>query len=142
MVEVIVWILVAIAVIAIDIVTSTFVFMWFSLGAFVAIILSLIGISVAWQIVAFLVMGVATVSIGYPWAKKKFKADVNHVPTMEQTYIGKEMIANEDMEEKSKIKVSWIYWTAYNKGKIIKKGERYTITGIEGNKLIVKLKED
>ena len=142
MVEVIVWILVAIAVIAIDIVTSTFVFMWFSLGAFVAIILSLIGISVAWQIVAFLVMGVATVSIGQPWAKKKFKADVNHVPTMEQTYIGKEMIANEDMEEKSKIKVSGIYWTAYNKGKIIKKGERYTITGIEGNKLIVKLKED
>ncbi|WP_304681208.1 NfeD family protein [uncultured Clostridium sp.] len=142
MVEVIVWILVAIAVIAIDIVTSTFVFMWFSLGAFVAIILSLIGISVAWQIVAFLVMGVATVSIGYPWAKKKFKADVNHVPTMEQTYIGKEMIANEDMEEKSKIKVSGIYWTAYNKGKIIKKGERYTITGIEGNKLIVKLRED
>ncbi|WP_297994264.1 NfeD family protein [uncultured Clostridium sp.] len=142
MVEVIVWILVAIAVIAIDIVTSSFVFMWFSLGAFVAIILSLIGISVAWQIVAFLVIGVATVSIGYPWAKKKFKADVNHVPTMEQTYIGKEMIANEDMEEKSKIKVSGIYWTAYNKGKIIKKGERYIITGIEGNKLIVKLKED
>ena len=33
MVEVIVWILVAIAVIAIDIVTSSFIFMWFSLGA-------------------------------------------------------------------------------------------------------------
>ena len=142
MVEVIVWILVAIAVIAIDIVTSSFIFMWFSLGAIVAIILSLLGISVAWQIIAFLVVGIATVSIGYPWAKKKFKADVNHVPTMEQTYIGKEMIADEDMEEKSKIKVSGIYWTAYNKGKTIKKGEKYTITGIEGNKLIVNLKED
>ena len=142
MVEVIVWILVAIAVIAIDIVTSSFIFMWFSLGAIVAIILSLLGISVAWQIIAFLVVGIATVSIGYPWAKKKFKADVNHVPTMEQTYIGKEMIADEDMEEKSKIKVSGIYWTAYNKGKTIKKGEKYTITGIEGNKLIVKLRED
>ena len=137
MVEVIVWILVAIAVIAIDIVTSSFIFMWFSLGAIVAIILSLLGISVAWQIIAFLVVGIATVSIGYPWAKKKFKADVNHVPTMEQTYIGKEMIADEDMEEKSKIKVSGIYWTAYNKGKTIKKGEKYTITGIDGNKLIV-----
>ena len=124
MVEVIVWILVAIAVIAIDIVTSSFIFMWFSLGAIVAIILSLLGISVAWQIIAFLVVGIATVSIGYPWAKKKFKADVNHVPTMEQTYIGKEMIADEDMEEKSKIKVSGIYWTAYNKGKTIKKGEK------------------
>ena len=142
MVEVIVWLLVAIALIVIDIVTSSFIFMWFSLGAIVAIMLSLLEISVAWQIVAFLVVGVATVSIGYPWAKKKFKADVNHVPTMEQTYIGKEMIADEDMEEKSKIKVDGIYWTAYNKGKIIKKGEKYTITGIEGNKLIVKLKED
>lgn len=142
MVEVIVWLLVVIALIVIDIVTSSFIFMWFSLGAIVAIMLSLLEISVAWQIVAFLVVGVATVSIGYPWAKKKFKADVNHVPTMEQTYIGKEMIANEDMEEKSKIKVDGIYWTAYNKGKIIKKGEKYTITGIEGNKLIVKLKED
>lgn len=142
MIEVIVWILVAIFVIAIDVVTSSFIFMWFSIGALVAIILSLLSVSITWQIVAFLVVGVATVSIGYPWAKKKFKADVNHVPTMEQTYIGRTMIAEEDMGETSKIKVSGIYWTAYNKGKVINKGEQYTITGIEGNKLIVSLKED
>ena len=140
--EVITWIIVAIVVIAIDIVTSSFIFMWFSIGALVAIILSLIGVSVTWQIVAFLIIGVATVSIGYPWAKKKFKADVNHVKTMEQNYIGMVMTAEEDMGEKSKIKVSGIYWTAYNKGKIIKKGEQYTIIGIEGNKLVVSLKED
>ena len=116
--------------------------MWLSIGALAAIILSLLGISVLWQVIAFLVVGVVTISIGYPWAKKKFKADVNQVLTMEQTYIGKEMVATEDMRETSKIKVSGIYWTAYNKGKTIKKGERYTITGIEGNKLIVSLKED
>ena len=73
MVEVIVWLLVAIALIVIDIVTSSFIFMWFSLGAIVAIMLSLLEISVAWQIVAFLVVGVATVSIGYPWAKNNLK---------------------------------------------------------------------
>ncbi|MDU4882118.1 NfeD family protein [uncultured Clostridium sp.] len=142
MVEVIIWILVAIFVIAIDVVTSSFIFMWLSIGALAAIILSLLGISVLWQIIAFLIVGVVTISIGYPWAKKKFKADVNQVLTMEQTYIGKEMVATEDMRETSKIKVSGIYWTAYNKGKTIKKGEKYTITGIEGNKLIVSLKED
>lgn len=140
--ELIVWIIVAVAVIAIDIATSSFIFMWFAIGALVAIILSLIGASVTVQIIAFLIVGLVTVSIGYPWAKKKFKADVNQTLTMEQTYIGKTMIAQEDMEEKSKIKVSGIYWTAYNKGKTIKKGDKYTITGIEGNKLIVKLKED
>ena len=142
MVEVIIWILVAIFVIAIDVVTSSFIFMWLLIGALAAIILSLLGISVLWQVIAFLIVGVVTISIGYPWAKKKFKADVNQVLTMEQTYIGKEMVATEDMEETSKIKVSGIYWTAYNKGKTIKKGEKYTITGIEGNKLIVILKED
>ena len=141
MVEVIIWILVAIFVIAIDLVTSSFIFMWLSIGALVAIIFSLLDISILWQIIAFLIIGVATISIGYPWAKKKFKADVNKVLTMEQTYIGREMVATEDMEETSKIKVSGIYWTAYNKGKIIKKGEKYTIIAIEGNKLIVSLTE-
>ena len=140
--EVILWIIVAVAVIVIDVVTSSFIFMWFSAGAIVAIILSLLGVSMMWQIIAFLLVGVATVSVGYPWAKKKFKADVNHTLTMEQTYIGREMIAEEDMGETSKIKVSGIYWTAYNKGKKIKKGETFIITGIEGNKLTVKLKED
>lgn len=142
MVEVIIWTLVAIFVVAIDVVTSSFIFMWLSIGALAAIILSLLGISILWQVLAFLIVGVVTISIGYPWAKKKFKADSNQVLTMEQTYIGKEMVATEDMEETSKIKVSGIYWTAYNKGKTIKKGEKYTITGIEGNKLIVSLKED
>ena len=44
--------------------------------------------------------------------------------------------------EKSEIKVSGIYWTAINKGPKINKGDKFIITGIEGNKLIIKLKED
>lgn len=42
MIEVIIWILVAIFLVVIDIITSSFIFMWFSLGALVAIILSLL----------------------------------------------------------------------------------------------------
>ena len=142
MIEVIIWILVAIFLVVIDIITSSFIFMWFSLGALVAIILSLLNFTVLYQIIAFLIIGVVTISIGYPWAKKKFKTDVKQVPTMEETYIGKTMTAEEDMGETSLINVSGIYWTAYNKGRVIKKGEEYTITGIEGNKLIVSSKED
>lgn len=142
MFEVIAWILVAVFVIAIDIATSSFIFMWFAIGAAVAIIFSLIGLSVAWQILAFLVVGVIMVSIGYPYVKNKMKADVNKVPLMEETYIGRVMIAKDDMDVKSKIKVDGIYWTAYNKGPIIKQGEHFIITGIDGNKLIVQLKED
>lgn len=82
------------------------------------------------------------VCVGYPWAKKKFKVEKNHTPLMEQTYIGKIMTAEKDIDEKSEIKVSGIYWTAINKGPKINKGDKFIITGIEGNKLTVKLKED
>lgn len=121
MIEVIIWILVAIFLVVIDIITSSFIFMWFSLGALVAIILSLLNFTVLYQIIAFLIIGVVTISIGYPLAKKKFKTDVKQVPTMEETYIGKTMTAEEDMGETSLINVSGIYWTACNKGKIIKR---------------------
>ena len=142
MIEVIIWILVAIFLVVIDIITSSFIFMWFSLGALVAITLSLLNFTVLYQIIAFLIIGVVTISIGYPLAKKKFKTDVKQVPTMEETYIGKTMTAEEDMGDTSLINVSGIYWTACNKGKIIKKGEKFIITGLEGTKLIVKLKEN
>lgn len=140
--EVIFWVIIAVVAIVFDLLTSSFIIMWFALGAFVAILLSLFGASFIWQVVVFLVVGIVTVCIGYPWVKKKFKAGENKVATMEQTYIGKVMTAEEDILETSKIKVSGIYWTAYNKGEIIKKGDKFIITGIEGNKLIIKLQEE
>lgn len=142
MFSIIIWLVIAALVIVIDLVTSSFIFMWFAIGALVAIILSMLGFSMPIQIISFLVVGIITVCFGYPWARRKFKASVNHVPTMEQEYIGMELIATNDITEKGKIKVGGIYWTAYNKGKVIKTGDKFIITGIEGNKLTVKLKED
>ena len=142
MFEIIIWLLIAFLVIVIDIVTSSFIFMWFSIGAIAAIILSLLGLAIKIQILSFLIIGIAMVCVGYPWAKKKFKVEKNHTPLMEQTYIGKIMTAEKDIDEKSEIKVSGIYWTAINKGPKINKGDKFIITGIEGNKLIVSSKED
>lgn len=140
--EILLWIIVAIAVIAIDFLTSSFIFMWFSIGAIGAMILSVFGAPLYIQFIMFIVIGLLALSIGYKWAKEKFNANINHTPTMEQTYIGKIMIAKDDIEEMSKIKVSGIYWTAYNKGPKIKAGDSFIITAIEGNKLVVNLKED
>lgn len=142
MLEIIMWLLIAVFVVVIDIVTSSFIFMWFAIGAVAAMILALIGLSINIQIIAFLIIGIAMVCIGYPWAKKKFKVDKNYTPLMEETYIGKVMTAEKDIEEKCEIKVGGIYWTASNKGPKISKGSKFIITGLEGNKLTVKLKED
>ncbi|WP_242851444.1 NfeD family protein [Clostridium sp. DMHC 10] len=56
---------------------------------------------------------------------------------MEEKYIGKELVAERDIEETSKIMVGGIYWTVENIGHPIKRGEKFVITGIKGNKFLI-----
>ena len=135
---VIFWLIVAVAVIALDIFTSSFLFMWFSIGAAAAIIASLLGGSFPVQFLAFAVVSLIAIGIGYPIVKKKYKETIKRVPLMEESYIGKVFEATEDIEETSMIKVGGVYWTAVNKGKKIEKGHKFQVTGIDGNKLDIK----
>ncbi|MCI6691481.1 MULTISPECIES: NfeD family protein [unclassified Clostridium] len=139
---VIIWIIIAAIAIIIDIATSNFLFAWFTIGAIAAMIADLFGISFGVQVIIFLVINLITVSLGYPWAKKKFKKSVKRTPLMEETYIGRVMKAEEDIIEKAKVKVDGIYWTVLNKGEEIKRGENFEIIGIEGIKLIIKKEEE
>lgn len=139
---VIFWVILAIIVIAIDITTSSFLFVWFAVGAFIAMIAALLGASVWMQILLFFIFSIITVSIGYPWAKKNMKTSVAHTPLMEEKYIGMVMKAENTISEKGRIKVGGIYWAAKNIGEIIEKGSKYKIIGIEGNKLIIKKEGD
>lgn len=139
---VIFWIIVAAAVIAIDIVTSNFLFAWFAVGALIAMIADLFGVSFGVQVVLFLVVNLITVAVGYPWAKRKFKTGVKHTPLMEENYIGRVMKAEEDIKDRAKIKIDGIYWTIQNSGDEIKRNERFKIIGIEGIKLIAKKEEE
>ena len=139
---VIFWIIVAAVVIAIDMVTSNFLFALFAVWAFVAMIADLLCVTFGVQVVLFLVVNLITVSVGYPWAKRKFKEGVKRTPLMEENYIGRVMKAEEDIVDRAKIKVDGIYWTVQNLGEVIKKDESFKITGIEGIKLIIKKEEE
>lgn len=132
------WIIIAAGVITIDIITSNFLFVWFAVGALAAMIGELFGVSFGIQIVIFLVVNLITVSIGYPWAKKKFKKAIERIPLMEETYIGRVMEAEEDIKDKAKVKVDGVYWTVLNDGDEIKKGQYFKIIGIEGIKLTIR----
>lgn len=134
---IILWLLIAIGVIVLDIVTSSFLFVWFSLGSFAAIIANLLGLSFQWQVVIFAVVSLIAVGVGYPWAKKKFKKLTKRTPLMEESYIGKILTAEEDIFDISRIKVGGIYWTGVNRKSIITKGQKFKIVGIEGNKFII-----
>lgn len=136
------WIIVGVVVIILDVITSSFLFVWFSVGAFAALIASLLGASLGMQIIIFLAVSIATISIGYPWARKKFKSSVTRLPLMEENYIGRILKAEEDIEDRGKAKLGGVYWAVINKGSTIKKGENFKIVKFEGNKLLIEKEEE
>lgn len=131
------WIILGIILILVDVFTSAFIFVWISLGAFAAAIAEAAGLSLAAQGGIFFIISVIACLSGYPWAKKKFK-NIKRTELMEDKYIGMEFIAEEDIIEKVQLKVDGIYWTGYNEGERISKGEKFKIERIEGNKLMLK----
>ena len=133
------WLIVAIFFVAIDILTSAFVFCWFGIGAVVSIVLSLMNVKFAIQFIAFTVVSLIAIAIGYPLTKNAVKKSVKHTPLMEETYIGKTFTAEKDIEETGEVKVGGNYWTTENVGKKILKGQKFQVTGIDGNKLIIKV---
>lgn len=139
---VIFWIVIAAIAIGIDIITSNFLFVWFTVGAIAAMIADLIGIPFGYQIIIFLILSLITIAIGYPWAKKKFNKDVKRIPLMEETYIGRVMKAEEDIVDRARVKVDGVYWTVQNTDEEIKAGDSFKIIGIEGIKLIIKKEEE
>lgn len=130
------WVVLSIGAILIDIFTSAFLFVWFAIGGVAAIAGGLVGLGFPAQLGIFIVVSLISMALGYPLAKKKFK-NTTKTPLMEETYIGKEFLAEEEIDKTSRIKVGGIYWTGKNDGEKINKGEKFKIIGIEGNKLLI-----
>ena len=132
------WLIIAIFSFAIDILTSNFCFMLFSIGAIVAAICGALGVPFVIQIVIFAIISIISLSIGYPWLKKKYKNMHKNTPLMEETYIGKIMESEKQIISKAQVKVNGEYWTVINEGDVINVGEKFIITGIQGIKLKIK----
>jgi membrane protein implicated in regulation of membrane protease activity len=136
--SIILWIIIGIAAVAVDVASSSFLFIWFALGSIMAIIAALLNISFVVQVIIFIVVSTILILVGYPIVKKTMKKTVQRTPTMEQSYIGREFTADEGIIDKATIKIDGIYWTLKNEGEPVKKGERIKVTGIEGNKLVIR----
>lgn len=131
------WIIVSVAALVIDIATSAFLFLWFTVGGIAAIIALIAQANIAIQIITFVAVSAVSMAIGYPMVKKTLKGTVAQTSTMEQSYIGRVITVDEDIVEKASVKIGGIYWTIKNVGVPVKKGDKVTVTGIEGNKLVV-----
>lgn len=132
------WVLIGVVTLVVDLITSAFLFVWFTIGAIAAIIGYTVGASVAVQWILFLVVSAISMAIGYPLVKKVIRRSVPKVSTMEEGYIGRELTIDDNVIEKAQIKFDGIYWTVKNMGAPIRKGDKVQIIGIEGNKLLIK----
>jgi membrane protein implicated in regulation of membrane protease activity len=131
------WLTIAIITLLLDIITSSFLFVWFTIGGIAALIAMTLNCSEFVQWVVFISVSAVSMAVGYPLVKKTIKKTVPRTATMEEGYIGRELTVDEDVVEKAMIKIDGIYWTIKNQGTPIKKGDKVKITGIEGNKMLV-----
>ncbi|MCY6959753.1 NfeD family protein [Clostridium brassicae] len=136
--ELILWIVVVVVAMGIDIFTSSFLFVWFGIGGIVAIILTVLHFPFSVQLITFIATSLVLMSVGYPIVKKAIKNTVPITPTMEEEYIGKEFISEDNIGNKATTKIEGLYWTVKNVGGDINKGDKVVVLGIEGNKLVIK----
>ncbi|HBM79337.1 MAG TPA: nodulation efficiency protein D [Clostridiaceae bacterium] len=132
------WVIISIAALVIDIITSSFFIAGFTIGGIFAIITQTLGGDMPDQIFVFGVASVLAIMVEYMWFRKKIKKSIPKTPRMEEEYIGREITAEEDIDKQGRIKVDGIYWTVQNEGSKVEKGEKVKIVGIRGNKLLIK----
>ncbi|WP_434564695.1 NfeD family protein [Thermoanaerobacterium thermosaccharolyticum] len=134
------WLAVMIVGIAIDLITSNFIFFNFSIGAFFAICADLLGANTPIQIFAFLAVGIVSLIFSFKYLRKKFKNIPKTYP-YESQYIGRTIEIKNDIGKTGQVFFEGVYWTVQSDVSL-KSGDNAVITGISGNKLMVKRLEE
>ncbi|EYE88040.1 nodulation efficiency protein D [Fervidicella metallireducens AeB] len=140
---IILWFLIALTAFVIDVLTSSFFFAGFTVGGISAIVAYMFDAPFLTQLIVFGVVSILAITAEYKWFREKMKKSIPKTLRMEEGYVGRKIIVDEDIQERGRIKIDGIYWTAVNQGQPIKKGARAEIIDIIGNKVVIKrLEED
>lgn len=131
-----VWLLLIIIAVILDFSTSDFLFSGFALGSIIALVMSILDVSVSIQLITFAVIGIIFIFTAYPFVKKKLSKDKLDSKTMEENYIGRTFIVDKDITSEALIKFDGIYWTFKTK-EFIPRGTNVKIIEIQGNKLLI-----
>ena len=138
----ILWLGLALALLAVEFLTTELVSIWFSASALLVGIVTAIFPSLhwAWQILIFAVCSTGLLILTRPLVKKFSKRERKQATNLElivgQTGIIEEEIDND--RSKGAVKVKGIIWNARSEnGEIIPKDTLVQVQSIDGNKLIV-----
>lgn len=124
-----------------EIFTISFLLFWFGIGAFLALLVSLITDNILIQIAVFTISSSLMVLFMKPLAKKIFKEN-NDMKSNVDSLIGKNGIVIKEInniESKGQIKVNGELWSAFSDdNSIIEEGASVCIEDVKGVKLKVK----
>ena len=137
------WGMIIIATIVIELFTTDIDAIWFTVGAAISLILSFFKVHIAIQLVVFLVVTASLLFTIGKWTKKFFMT--KNISTNSDSLIGKEIFILESANEFNKGSgvINDIVWTIVcQAGVSVEKGSRAVILAIDGNKLVVKNKEE
>lgn len=134
------WILVIVVSLVVEASTYALVAIWFIPAAAISTVLAIFNLSIAWQVIVFCILALASVLFFRKYLEKMLKT--KSVPTNADALVGKVGIVNEDIDNinfKGQVKVRGQVWTAVSlNGESIEKGSEVEIISIEGVKLICK----
>ncbi|MCR5624183.1 MAG: NfeD family protein [Lachnospiraceae bacterium] len=133
------WLIALVVLVLIDIFTMSIVFIWFGIGALVALIASLLGAPIYLQFVLFGVVSVILLIFTRPIAVSIFNK--NREKTNVDSLIGKEVrvvTAIDKHMDTGAVRINGIEWSARtNDGHKVSEGETVKVLRVEGVKVIV-----
>lgn len=132
------WIFLSIIALTIDALTSNFFFICFTIGGLVAIAANFLGYSPIIQAIIFCIVSIVSIILVIPYIRSIHKEKMGKTVTLEDRYIGRSVVLDQDIFDDILMKVDGIYWTIKNIGDPMSKGDRAVIVGVEGNKLLIK----
>ena len=137
----ILWLIIAVIMLVIEIVTTGLATLWFAIGAVVAMIMDLCGAPVASQIIAMAAISAVCFVVCMIWVKPKLESlrKKNVQKTNADRLIGREgvvIVPFNSTEGKGQVKVDGQIWSAKS-GEDYTEGTKVTVKAIEGVKLVV-----
>lgn len=134
-----VWTIVMVVAIVVEALTVDLVSIWFAVGAGVALVTELMGLSQTIQIVLFAVVSIVCILVTRPLSKKYLRTNI--IKTNLDRVIGEHCLVTETItpDENGEVKVMGQLWMASSVDNVvIEKGQQAEVVAIEGSHVIVK----
>ncbi len=122
--------------------TTALISIWFAAGALAALLTAMAGASLTTQLMVFVFISIAALAVARPLAKRFI--DPHIVPTNADRLLGTECIVTERIDNErasGAVYADGKTWTARSAdGETVPAGEQVEIVGMEGVKLIIRLR--